>query len=144
MIEVWGGGGAGATYAKAGSGGGYGKQFFNVNPNTSYNVIVGSGGNSSVPNGGTSSFGSLISATGGASDFGLPGSSTALFNISGGSGGRYYQGGLVFGGQGANGGAGGCTSTGQLDGKSPGGGGSNDPNTSFIGNGGSGRIVIWY
>jgi hypothetical protein len=145
MIEVWGGGGASTDYTKGGSGGGYGKQVFNVISNSIYSIIVASGGSLAIPNGGTSSFGNLISATGGASNFGLPGSSSATFSISGGSGGDYYQAGLVFGGSGANGGPGGSNNTGQLNGKAPGGGGAGSGNPNFTASsGGNGRVVIWY
>ncbi len=71
MVELWGGGGGGADYnaqfgvhGTGGGGGGYGKQLLNVIPGTSYQVTVGQGGPSSS-NGGNSSFGGLVTATGG-------------------------------------------------------------------------------
>ena len=119
-IEVWGGGGNGGGVMTDGSsgvfegggggGGDYGYECFSVVPNTVFNVIVGSSGESS-------SFANLISASGGQNGTGyipninhlpgLPGpggTSTAYFHVSGNIGnGR-------LGGSGANGGIGGdCT-----------------------------------
>jgi hypothetical protein len=73
MVEVWGGGGGGGSggfdgyddmFGKGGGGGGYGRQVCDVTPGTNYPVTVGLGGGSDA-DGGTSSFGSLIQATGG-------------------------------------------------------------------------------
>ena len=106
-IEVWGGGGTGATvtgiYAGAGGGGGYGYQCFSVVPGASYVVVVGGSA-------GSSSVGSLISANGGANGVGTVGgaggTSSATFNISGTNGGGSAGDGGN-GGNGGNGGAGG-------------------------------------
>lgn len=68
MVEVQGGGGAGRggglnSYACGGGGaGGYAKSLI-INPSASENITVGGGGNGGP--GGTSSFGSILSATGG-------------------------------------------------------------------------------
>ncbi len=65
-VRVWGagGGGCGSGTAAGGSGGGFAIGEFSVVSGESYAITVGAGG---APNaaGGTSSFGSLISATGG-------------------------------------------------------------------------------
>jgi hypothetical protein len=111
-VEAWGGGGNGGSgysyygnfgTGAGGGGGGYGYQCFAVVPATIYTVTVGG------PSG-TSSLGTLISATGGAVGMdgtltsngagGAGGSSTATFNITGATG-------SGDGGAGANGGAGG-------------------------------------
>ena len=105
MVEVWGGGGSGGIVVGSGGGGGggaggYGKQLFNVTPGTSYPVVVGRGDNLSGPPyvGGSSSFGDLISASGGHGSFvgqgnssdgypgGAGGTSTASFNVAGATG----------------------------------------------------------
>jgi len=82
-IEVWGGGGNG-VYGNAGGGGGYGYECFTVVSGTHYTVVVGNVGyNSNIQNSGTSSVGSLISASGG--------TSTAPYNINGSSGRSLYN-----------------------------------------------------
>lgn len=102
MVEVWGGGGGGNdayadiednfSYANGGGGGGgYGKGIFCVTNGAIYSVTVGQGGTNSSA-GGTSSFGSLICATGVSSDDGYGdggggGYSCALINMSGKGGG---------------------------------------------------------
>ena len=144
-IEVWGGGGSGAKTATgfgAGAGGGYGYQCFSVVSGTKYTVVVGGSG-------GTSSVGSLISATGGSngstSGNVSGGASTAQISISGSS-----SNGLI-GGAGANccDGAASCNCVNSYSiCGSPGvswGGGGNAASTS-CGNpttaGASGRVVI--
>jgi len=99
IVEVVGGGGGGGAgsgyenYAGGGGGGGYGKGYFSVLSGETYSVVVGSGGIGAVYTsgytagaaGGSSSFGSLISATGGAGGGaalnanGLGGTSSAMF-----------------------------------------------------------------
>lgn len=125
-IEVWGGGGGGPgvnlvyQHAAGGGGGGYGYGCYSVTPGTTYTVVVGGGGSAPSPpvgpatNGGTSSFGNLIYATGGSAGAG-PTNSTNCSGAIGGSGG---------------------TSNGQykIDGQA---GGNSNPCTSFSGNGGN-------
>jgi hypothetical protein len=101
---VWGGGGGGggtaaapASYASAGAAGGYSEGVFDVTPGQSYAVVVGVGGavgagGASPANGGTgaiSSFGAMISATGGnggvAADGAVQGSQTTGGTGSGGA-----------------------------------------------------------
>jgi hypothetical protein len=68
-LRIWGGGGAGgAGFGGAGgggAGGGYVEGFYSVPPGESIFVTVGNGGVGSGTPGGTSSFGSVASATGG-------------------------------------------------------------------------------
>ncbi len=66
-VRVWGagGGGCGSSANAGGGGGGFAIGEFDVVAGTSYAITVGQGGAPST-SGGTSSFGSLISATGGA------------------------------------------------------------------------------
>jgi hypothetical protein len=127
-VEVWGGGGKGGNGFSApspsnrggggGGGGGYGYQCFSVIPGSNYLVTVG----------GDSSFGNLISATGGGNGGnatstlpgvgGIGGVSSASFNISGSNGtsgsfgldgGQGGQGGIgINGAYQNNGGLGGC------------------------------------
>ena len=119
-VEVWGGGGAGATNVNtscgAGGGGGYGYQCFSVMPGANYVVNVGGAA-------GTSSVGSLISATGGANGIGtiggVGGTSTASFRINGTDGGNNSGTGGNGGNGGAGGGGGGCSGS---AGTAPGGG----------------------
>lgn len=67
-VRVWGAGGGGSSSTGAGGGGGgFAIGEFDVTAGTSYTVTVGQGGDVSTT-GGTSSFGSLISATGGTGD----------------------------------------------------------------------------
>ena len=116
-IRVVGGGGGGGTNGYSGGGGGggggYAHGVFTVSPGTSYALTVGAGGGVNA-NGGTTSFGSLISATGGTT------------GNSGGAGGT-GTGGTVQ----RTGGTGGATG----DGYSGGGGGGAG---SHLGNGGAG------
>jgi hypothetical protein len=156
MVEVWGAGAGGSCSNNyAGGGGGYGKGIYTVTPSSNYVVIVGAGGIGGTlgTNGGSSSLGSLISANGGSgsSGFGLGGTSTAPFNISGGDcfSTNYAYG--INGGNGGNGGQGGRTPIGVSDnsgngrnGVAPGGGGGNCWNGTTGGNGAPGRIVIYY
>lgn len=170
-IEAWGGGGRGGdgyvynNYSGysggGGGGGGYGYQCFTVIPGTTYNVIVGAGSTGSG-SGGTSSFGTLISVTGGqdGSDgtlttpgvYGTGGSSSSNFYING------ENGAANKGGKGANGGIGGTAgSNGGLiqatQGTAPGGGGGpgdKAPNSSsnltysYGKSGAGGQIKIYF
>ncbi len=76
IVEVWGAGGGGSAGGTSyggngGPGGGYGKEFINVTSGQAYAVTVGTGGNGGSgaygagTAGGTTSFGALVSATGG-------------------------------------------------------------------------------
>jgi len=137
MVEVWGAGGGGGNGGRGGSGGGYGKQVFTVVSGDVYSVTIGLGGlKGTCADGGTTSFGSLISATGGTSACANPpqgGTSNAQINISGGRSCPYN------GGDGANGGAGGYDAFAP---QAPGGGGGSG--TSGGSNGAAGRAIIWY
>lgn len=87
VVEAWGGGGAGGgnygLYSGGGGGGGgFGKGVFSVAPGATFPVTVGSGGDNGSP-GGSSSFGALLSASGGRPG----GSATANGPGSGGAGG---------------------------------------------------------
>ncbi len=87
-VRVVGGGGAGQAAAGAGSGGGYAHGLFTVVPGAVYAVTVGAGGVTTGQAGATSSFGALISATGGASNGGAGGTGTGGdFQAAGGTGG---------------------------------------------------------
>ena len=90
-VRVWGAGGGGCSNASnsGGSGGGFAIGEFDVVAGTSYAITVGAGGDTNNA-GGTSSFGSLISATGGS------GGNNTTFREGGvGTGGyaNYYGGG---------------------------------------------------
>jgi hypothetical protein len=170
MVEVWGGGGGGGTAdsndtASGGGGGGYGKQVFTVTPGDRYTVTVGQGGADSTP-GGTTSFGSLISALGGGGGTvldevvdnvfgGIGGTSDATVNIAGSDGQNTNVNadfiGVDGGSAGGGGGSGGhapnfdVPSPG-LPGNIPGGGGSSsDPGSSGTGGAGAnGRVIVYY
>jgi hypothetical protein len=144
MVAAWGGGGGGgASYGQysggGGGGGGFGQGVFSVTPGTLFTVTVGAGGSLGSPSGttpqsgGTTSFGSLLSASGGGASQnaglatgpqigGLGGTSSATLNITGaqGSGGatgssvssasssnQAYPAGGAGGAAGGNGGGGG-------------------------------------
>lgn len=164
-VEVWGGGGKGGSSGYAlgrgggGGGGGYGYECFSVVPGTSYTVTVGAGGISSNIATQTSSFGTLITATGGSAGGagssgtngvgGIGGTSSATFNLSGynGFGGNGTNSGN--GGNGANGGFGGVTSGGAgyppTSGSSPGGGGgSGDSYITGGAAGAPGQVIIYW
>lgn len=66
-VRVIGGGGGGSDAGRGGAGGGYAHGVFDVTAGTNYAVTVGNGGTRGVnaQAGGASSFGALISATGG-------------------------------------------------------------------------------
>ncbi len=116
---------SGGTSGGGGGGGGYGKQTFNVTSGSSYSIIVGGAGV-------TSSFGTLISATGGSGMGG--GTSNATINApgAGGAGGGHDIAGGA-GGAGGNGGAGGG-----------GGGGANAGGGAGTVPGGGGGGGFWY
>jgi hypothetical protein len=165
-VRVWGGGGKGGNSTNSiggggGGGGGYSTATIPVSPGQRLRVVVGTGGNTTNPNGGTSlitrsesndTSNALIFATGGQagdtgdggqggngnSETGNPGASTNVQN--GGNGGQ----------GGGNGGAGGLGSTqnnnnnGTVGAPRGGGGGGARGNGSIGKNGGSGRVIISY
>ncbi|MBW3469206.1 beta strand repeat-containing protein [Arthrospiribacter ruber] len=165
-VRVWGGGGKGGNSTNSiggggGGGGGYSTATIPVSPGQRLRVVVGTGGNTTNPNGGTSlitrsesndTSNALIFATGGQagdtgdggqggngnSETGNPGASTNVQN--GGNGGQ----------GGGNGGAGGLGSTqnnnnnGTVGSPRGGGGGGARGNGNIGKNGGSGRVIISY
>jgi len=155
MVEVWGAGGGGGQNC-GGGGGGYGKEIISVLSNETFTITVGAGG---APGGGggtqgvvggTTSFGSLLSASGGiggydALIFADGGTSTAAYNIKGGYGNKTISGAsIITGGNGANGGGGGiggCSSRAAI---APGGGGGLFPGSCWGTAGAKGRLVIWF
>jgi hypothetical protein len=170
MVEVWGAGGGGnygsSGGGRPGGGGGYGKSIFIVNAGTVYSVVVGAGGASGTSTsfpagatGGSSSFGVIITSTGGRGGdplvntylSGLGGTGNGSINQNGGKG-NDGQTGTTFppiGGNGALGGSGGqpnnsCTG-GIQHGSAPGGGGAGYYGTSCSqGNGAQGRVIVWW
>lgn len=82
-VRLWGGGGY-----SGGSGGGFAiKSIYGLSGTTSVLITVGFGGNATTTTGGTSSFGSFVSATGGAGTGGAVGAGTGGdINTSGGLG----------------------------------------------------------
>jgi len=170
MVEVWGAGGA-AYYCgspsniEGGGGGGYSKGFFSVVPGTNYTITVGTGADfvwssslcTNLPAGGNSSFGTLISATGGSSGHSSNGpgaggtGSGGTINIKGGygnsagpTGGVSQQGQAAGGdaggpgGQGGSGREGGSATAPNFNGNIPGGGGT------AAGDGAKGRVIVYY
>lgn len=160
-VSVWGAGGGGGVDNPAcpgnsggGGGGGYGQSQFSLNPGGVYSIVVGGGGQRGNMgagcvggSGGTSSFGTLISASGGGggtASGGTGGSSTALTNTPGTSGEastvRSFSGATYgYGGSGGNGGAGGQLSVGTA----PGGGGSGQyTGFSFGFAGADGKVTV--
>jgi hypothetical protein len=161
-IEVWGGGGAGgndgSSYVSGGGGGGYGYECFTVIPGTTFPITVARGGakpynlNDSGYDGESSSFGILISASGGVKGLGgtskysaedivnggLRGSSTNSYSIAGADGiaGRGWD-----GGAGGLGGAGGAGGVGGADGVIPGGGGRSGQDGD---SGARGQVYIYW
>jgi hypothetical protein len=155
MVELWGGGGGGGSgysyYTGGGGGaGGYGWAVFNVTPGASYTVTTPADADGGV-HGGTTSFGSLMSATGGS-----PGANaTSGGDGLGGAGGIATGGAVNFtsgsGFAGWAGGQGGGAWRGGSGGGS-GGDGSNGPglggNGGMNGNpgmgAGSGIVIVYY
>ncbi len=165
MIECWGAGGGGqreGVGSNGGGGGGYSKGIYRINPGSIYQVKVGAGGaghnnnpygsNNPAGDGGSSSFGTLISAQGGFSgtsaNQGSGGDGFGQINIRGGDG-YNLKNGLpdAFGagvqtrvGVSPNGG-----SSGRWGGIAPGGGGASGCCGADAGFwGASGRVIIWY
>lgn len=89
-VKLIGGGGGGAGYCEGGGAGGYAEKFINVNGVASVAVTVGGGGTytayyAAAGDGGTSSFGSYLSASGG---YGA----NRNYSHSGGHGGNSFSG----------------------------------------------------
>jgi hypothetical protein len=171
IVEAWGGGGVGGTggpsYSVGGGGGGaggYTKSLFYVTPGASYSVIIGAGGTSAAPTGGSTSMADDILATGGSpgtspSEDGevTPGGAGGISDIaasslnSGTKGGTGKYGTPDSGGNGGDapcGGAGGLGSYGATPeaGHVPGGGGGGGDFAGVIAgaNGGSGEVIVYY
>jgi hypothetical protein len=154
LVQVWGGGGGGTNFdcsvdnqcGSGGGGGGYAESIISVTPGTSYNITVGAGSAgigtgfpNPTSNGQSSSFGSLVSATGGTSA-GSGGMGVGQIVINGAAGTGFSGGSSPNGGDG-NGGASvpsGISYVGSVQsGTVPGGG-------VYGGVGGNGRVIIEY
>lgn len=166
-VRVVGGGGGGGrgsgTNAAAGGGaGGYAEGWYDVTPGSTYTVTVGAGGagatspGSGGSPGGTTSFGALLSATGGSGqsplEAGGSGGSGAggQVNAGGGDGFDATGGATTMGGAGGNsvfGGGGRAGTAAGTNGKAFGAGGGGSYGAGTPGNGGSGAagicIVEW-
>lgn len=174
-VMAWGGGGAGGAGGGGAGGGGAGGGFWwgitAITPGTSYPITIGAGGMNISPagNGGTTSFGSLISVTGGTggpegaantavqgstgagNGFG-PGSGVGITGAYGGNGiyvggsAPYYQSGAGGNAFGTTGGLFGQASSGtNIAGGGaygPGGGGAGGLGTSSGGSGSPGLIIL--
>lgn len=164
IVEVWGGGGSGGSsgaYATGGGAGGYAREKI-TSSFSGVTVTVGSGGSAVTTalgnNGGTSSFGALVSATGGDGGKTSPNSNASGgsgaggdLNLKGGYGSAVYAaqssgltliltlGGSVTGG----GGQVISTSASSVAGNAPGGGGSGNGSGASSGAGGSGLVIVW-
>ena len=148
-VRVVGGGGGGRLGGAGGGGGGYAHGIFAVAPGNTFPVTVGVGGTGSASptSGGTSSFSTLISATGGAASSGSTAAAGGVgvggtFQATGGSSGATgYSGGGAAGSQLGNGGNGGIYSgtsyAGGGGGVGNGNGASSVSGTSMSGGGGS-------
>lgn len=163
LVKLVGAGGGGSGHCESGGAGGYAEKIINVSGVTSVSVTVGNGGtptyySGSAGQGGTTSFGGYLSATGGNGansnnqhHGGLPGlGSGGDFNNYGGGGTNHGQyngrgGSSYFGGAGAAGHPqGGAYNVNYQNLVSPGAGGTNGWNHSYAGNYGSkGIVIIW-
>jgi len=159
LVEVWGAGGGGGSsigggYPAGGGSGAYGMGIFDVASGAAYTVTVGSGGGANQ-DGGSSSFGNLISAGGGrgapggeASVGGAGGTSSAPFNISGQAGGGFVKTNITApggsGGSAPRGGPGAPISHGNaIPGIAPGGGGGSSGYVTG-GRGADGGVLVWW
>jgi hypothetical protein len=165
VVGAGGGGGRGTgTNAAAGGGaGGYAEGWYDVTPGSTYMVTVGAGGSGATSPGaagspgGTTSFGDLLSATGGSGQSPLEAGGSGGYgvggqiNAGGGDGLDATGGAPTMGGGGGNsvfggGGRAGTVAGGNAKAFGAGGGGSYGPGTP--GNGGSGAhgvcIVEWW
>lgn len=157
-LRLWGGGGSGAGGSSSlggggGAGGGYAEGVFSVTPGTTYQVTVagqtaGGAASSNGTSGGTSSFGSPVSATGGAYGIYSSGQTTCgngvggAFNVPGFPGLGPYS---TLGGYGgsAYGAEGGRPSNQTGNGGSfPGGGGSGAYGALVGGTGAAGLVIV--
>jgi hypothetical protein len=163
LVKLVGAGGGASGHCESGGAGGYAEKVINVSSVTSVPVTVGTGGaptyySGSAGQGGTTSFGSYLSATGGNGansnnqhHGGLPGlGSGGDFNNYGGGGTNHGQyngrgGSSYFGGAGAAGHPqGGAYNVNYQYLVAPGAGGTNGWITSYAGNYGStGIVIIW-
>jgi hypothetical protein len=167
-LRIWGGGGAGGSgfggAGGGGAGGGYCEGYYPVTAGQSFTVTVGNGGAGTGSAGGTSSFGSLASATGGqaggsgTANAGGSGASVAGsgygtgLSRAGGGGGNAFEGlsaWLSGAGGGAYCGAGAVGVVGAASGSvaggaggGPGGGGSGGVGGGAGGQGGAGLVLV--
>jgi len=167
-VRLWGGGGGGggggSGAGAGGCGGGYCEGYYPVSSGQSYAISIGAGGAPGQA-GGSSNFGGLCSASGGAAGGGGSGGSAGVASntpgIGAGSGlslsGAPGQNGLIFPGGGYTGGAGGgsfatasafapagnsSTNLSGQPGNFPGGGGSGGIGSSAGGNGAPGLAIV--
>ena len=163
-VDVWGGGGGGAggmtsvCWGYGGGGGGFGRGTFTVTPGDPYIITVGSGGSGTVMDSGipggigqTSSFGILISATGGGGGTcgtgGAGGTSAATINFPGSSGAGSGAGGDAGGADGYGGGLGGGAATPGFttEAEVPGGGGPGSGSLAKDGlKGAHGKVAVYW
>jgi len=163
LVKLVGAGGGGSGHCESGGAGGYAEKVIDVSGISSVSVTVGNGGtptyySGSAGQGGTTSFGGYLSATGGNGansnnqhHGGLPGlGSGGDFNNYGGGGTNHGQyngrgGSSYFGGAGAAGHPqGGAYNVNYQYLVAPGAGGTNGWITSYAGNYGStGIVIIW-
>ena len=167
-VRIWGGGGAGGPgfggAGGGGAGGGYAESFCNVTPGQGIVVTIGNGGVGAGTNGGNSSFGDWVAATGGLAGSGggngIGGSGGAsggvgsgpCFNCGGQAGGAALQagsdwssgrGGAAYGGAGAE--AVVSAATVNADGHAallPGCGGAGGVGGGLGGQGGPGAVIL--
>jgi hypothetical protein len=140
LVECWGAGGAGGFASSGGTyyggaAGGYGKSILDISSFSNISVTIGAG--ASFPNtGGSSSFGNLLTATGGSHAIFVGYSNGNLMKLYGGKGGEAYQTPAgVPSGAAPLGGFGGYANQ---NGNSPGGGGG------LQSSGGNGMIIIYW
>jgi hypothetical protein len=163
LVKLVGAGGGGSGHCESGGAGGYAERVIDVSSISSVSVTVGNGGSptfysGSAGQGGTTSFGAFLSASGGNGansnnqhHGGLPGlGSGGDFNNYGGGGTNHGQyngrgGSSYFGGAGAAGHPqGGAYNVNHQSHVAPGAGGTNGWHTSYAGNVGSnGIVIVW-
>lgn len=163
LVKLVGAGGGASGHCESGGAGGYAEKIINVSSVSSVSVTVGTGGaptfySGPAGQGGTTSFGSYLSATGGNGansnnqhHGGLPGlGSGGDFNNYGGGGTNHGQyngrgGSSYFGGSGAAGHPqGGAYNVNHQYLCAPGAGGTNGWITSYAGNyGQTGIVIVW-
>lgn len=160
-VRLCGGGGGGTSYSETGGAGGYAEGYVSMNGVSSVQITVGDGGNGTTysgaaAQGGTTSFGSYMSATGGngansnhrhcGGTGGLgSGGMLAIYSGGGNGHGRYNgKGGTTYFGGGGPGGHpnGGRYSNNNQDNAAPGGGGASGWARSHGGAKGKGGIIV--